>query len=363
MNGNAGGLVKEIGRMLRERLGISVRIRGNSAGESGARLELSWEGSEQQYHVEAKDRVTSQDVDRLRDRSQGGATIVVAPTLTKQARERLRSGRINHADLAGNVYVRAPGLYLWLDADRKPRPLHGLRRERRVNPFSKRASLVLRAFLSNPEKEWRVRELSAETGLSLGHTSEVTASMVERGYISVTADRFLLKDPVGALHDWSNVYDWTSNSRQSFVAAYDHDELLSRATGELAGAKVSYALTLLAGAGMVAPHVRQHEQLHLYIGEADLQRSVAVVLQKLFAEPATRGGNLHLLLPYYRGAAFYDSQIVGGMSVASNVQLFLDLVAYPLRGAEAARAVAKGPLARQLKLDRAQVHALVEPLE
>ena len=42
-------------------------------------------------------------------------------------------------------------------------------------------------------------------------------------------------------------------------------------------------------------------------------------------------------MPYYRESAFYDRQMSkGGMKVVSDLQLYLDLYDYPVRGREQA---------------------------
>ena len=83
----------------------------------------------------------------------------------------------------------------------------------------------------------------------------------------------------------------------------------------------------------------------------------------LYGEPVATGGTLHVLKPYYGNGVFYGTSEVDGARVVSPVQLFIDLANYPLRGAEAARMLALGPLAHQLGLSREQVQDLVGLLE
>lgn len=111
-----------------------------------------------------------------------------------------------------------------------------------------------------------------------------------------------------------------------------------------------------------APHVH-HEQTHLYVAEPFIDRAAEIVTRLLFGEPAPAGGNLHLMLPYYGEATFYGRRLLEDVPVVSNVQLFLDLAGYSLRGPEAARMLVKGPLARQLSLDRSHVKTLTSGLE
>lgn len=113
---------------------------------------------------------------------------------------------------------------------------------------------------------------------------------------------------------------------------------------------------------MVALHV-QHGQTHLYISEAAIDRAVKLVAERLYGEPAPTGGNLHLMLLYYRKSTFFGQRKVSNIPVVSTVQLFLDLARYPLRGPEAARMLVRGPLARQLDLDESQVQTLSSALE
>ena len=64
------------------------------------------------------------------------------------------------------------------------------------------------------------------------------------------------------------------------------------------------------------------------------------------------------MTPYYGRAAFFGAESIRGMSVVSPLQLYLDLVHFPLRGPEAATAVLRTTLAPQLGLSAADVRSL-----
>ncbi len=49
-----------------------------------------------------------------------------------------------------------------------------------------------------------------------------------------------------------------------------------------------------------------------------------------------KGANLILMHPYYPNSAFYDSRVIDGLPVVSDIQLYLDLYGYPVRGREQA---------------------------
>ena len=72
--------------------------------------------------------------------------------------------------------------------------------------------------------------------------------------------------------------------------------------------------------------------------------------EQVYAEPVSQGGNLHIQVPYYGKAAFYGCRRLDGVRLVSDVQLFLDLVHYPVRGAEAAEALLRKALGPQLGL-------------
>ena len=42
------------------------------------------------------------------------------------------------------------------------------------------------------------------------------------------------------------------------------------------------------------------------------------------------------MMPYYKNSAFYDSREVENLRVVSDIQLYLDLYGYPVRGREQA---------------------------
>jgi hypothetical protein len=62
--------------------------------------------------------------------------------------------------------------------------------------------------------------------------------------------------------------------------------------------------------------------------------------------------------PYYGDAAWYGAEHVDGMSYVSDVQLFLDLIHYPVRGPEAADALLTKRLGPRLGLSAPQLRAL-----
>lgn len=292
--------------------------------------------------------------ERLHRREPNAIPLFVVPRLTARARAELRELRLNYADLAGNVHVRAPGMAIDREGmpDTEPPILH-----RGPDPFTDRASLVLRALLARPGAWLRVTELATEAGVTKGWVSRVAVILEQRSYVEREGSRLRLADPTRVLLDWSARYTWSDNRIESYLAPFEHDELLDRVRDVLSAEPAAAALTLLAASDLVAPHVH-HDQVHLYVEPARLAMVRDRIRQVLSLEPVRQGGNVHLVDPYYRHSVFFDRGEVHGLPVVSPVQLYLDLVHFPLRGAEAAAMLARTTLARHFSLTATQLREL-----
>jgi len=88
---------------------------------------------------------------------------------------------------------------------------------------------------------------------------------------------------------------------------------------------------------------------------------VTRVARELDLKPVPKGGNVKLVIPYDEGV-FYGSQVVDGVTVVSDVQLYVDLYNYPSRGEEAAQYLYDRILrkwARTLEISRSQTAARI----
>jgi hypothetical protein len=287
--------------------------------------------------------------------------VLVVPRLSKKERERLRELGVNHLDYGGSIWIRHPRLFVDIEGDRRRPRLQGSRQER--NPFSKRASLVSRVLLESPSETWGVRALSAKTSLSIGYTSEVLNTLVARDYARQTDDGFRLGNPASLLADWSAVYSWEDNSIRSYFVPFEKDELVLRVRDVLQEVNALPLLTLLAGLNQLdetADYV-VHDQVHFYVNDYaySIERKL---LDELHGEPVTRGGNLHVLEPYYGPAVRFALNDQGSVAVVSDVQLFLDLVRFPVRGPESARMLLRRRMRQYLKLSEVEVETLEEKL-
>ena len=93
-----------------------------------------------------------------------------------------------------------------------------------------------------------------------------------------------------------------------------------------------YGLGIQAGANLVAPYAVYNE-VHIYIRDHNVIDHFREILK---LDEVEQGANVIILDPYYRNSVFYGLREVNGLSVVSDIQLYLDLYHYPIRGLEEA---------------------------
>ncbi|MDH3208008.1 MAG: type IV toxin-antitoxin system AbiEi family antitoxin [Gemmatimonadota bacterium] len=282
--------------------------------------------------------------------------ILAVPRLSRRERKVLRTAGVNFVDLSGNIAIRSEDLVAAIEgADVSWKDTH---RKSRRNPFSKKASMVARTLLEHPSRPWGVREISDEGSISVGYTSEVLQTLVKDGYVAEAAEGFRLSDPVSLLKDWSAAYRWEDNEIHSYVAAFGKHELTVGTFHALRSAGARCLLTLLSAVDREFSFV-EHDQVHIYVDKFS-NAAKNSIRSRLHAEPVARGGNLHIMRPYYGDAVWYGSVGVNEIGSVSDIQLFLDLIHYPVRGAEAAELLLRKRIAPRLGLNRDQVRSLRE---
>jgi hypothetical protein len=70
-------------------------------------------------------------------------------------------------------------------------------------------------------------------------------------------------------------------------------------------------------------------------------------------------GVLAVLEPYYGGGAFFGAEVANGNPVVSDIQLFLDLAHFPVRGPEAAEMLVRRRVAPALSFGKDDIKRLL----
>lgn len=260
--------------------------------------------------------------------------IWILPRGDTKLRQELRERDENFVDLAGAIRLHLP----WMVIDRTDlEPVRPPTVRETRNPFSDRASLMLRTMLdAGPDKAWNVRELAEAAGVSLGLGSYVTSALERRGLIKVKttgrAKWIQLTDPVPVIEHWTRAYNWRANTAVAFHAPVGSPQrFLQRLPAVLDDHR--WALTLHAGAALVAPHTAW-DLIHVYVDSESTDELLKIGLRQGWE--AGNGGKVVLMHPFYKTSAWHGSRRIDDLPVVSNLQLILDLWYYPVRGREQA---------------------------
>ena len=253
----------------------------------------------------------------------GGYPLLVAPFIAARGRSLCRELGVGFADLAGNARIAWDGLLI--DRWGRDNP----RREERIlrNLLGTKATWVIRILLDDPERRWTLSELSERSRVSIGMVHRVVRRLANEGFAEMQRGATGLVRPGELLDAWAEVYRHTDHTMVGYHCPLrDQESILDRLKELPEG---GYALTMGAGAFMIAPFVRS-DDVYMYI------RDEAVpIIRALDLTPVEFGGNVSLLRPSDPGV-FMGVQRIRGLSVVSNVQLYLDLYHYPARGREQA---------------------------
>jgi hypothetical protein len=324
-----------------ERTDVPEHSAGNGAHANLA-LTLTMGGVGQAIRVEVERRWSAALEVRLdHDASSGNREpwMLVLPRIDTSRRAWLRERGINYADMTGALSLRVPGIRIEVDGAAKRPWGTPIAAQRHVNPFSKKASLVLRRFFEAPHASHCVTALARDTGIAIGWAWDVTEELFQRGYIAGTGDELRLADAASAIVHWSGAYSWKKSRRRNFVVPYTQAELERRLADAWQPASMPWALTLLSGARKRIGHVMHESSTYAYAlaaTPAALEKSLSAVHASEVAEPVPGTHLLCVLEPWYGHAALFGAQIIDELPVVSDLQLFLDLAHYPLRGVEAA---------------------------
>ena len=147
---------------------------------------------------------------------------------------------------------------------------------------------------------------------------------------------FRLADPQRLLDAWTRNYSFRDNESCDFYAI-EGTQIERKLASYCKEAGISYALALFSGANLVAPFVRYNRSF-VYVED-----KMSEIAGQLGLKEVMSGPSITLLKPYDKGV-FYGAREVNGLSVVSDIQLYLDLKNYQGRGEEAAQYILENRL-------------------
>lgn len=279
-------------------------------------------------------------------RSKTDDAIWILDRPSKEVRERLRADGASYLDVGrGTVHLALPGLLVDRTGIRVPH--RGATTRSLRDPFGDRASLVPRLLVARPERRWNVRAIAAEVGISTMTASHVVRQLDEMQLLDIhqrgRAREVRLRDVRRLVEHWTVRYNWRRNGALSVQAPIGDPERFLRRLSAAFGRR-RWALTLHAGASLVAPHA-SWDRVHVYV---DVPEDAALAAVADEAGWVPGDGRLVLLRPLYDDSIWTETQLRERLPVVSSLQLVLDLWHYPVRGREQAEVLLAG-LARRIE--------------
>lgn len=339
---------------------LSVYLQDNY--EPDMLAELTFDGKSTivliEFRTNGRPGTASQVVNQLKKHAEAmhAIPLFIAPHIGPQARQILRENHVLFADLSGNKWIEFAGLYL--DAEGHANKFPEKRKDRDL--FADKASLIFRAMFDQPKKTWRVHELAEAIDVTPGFVSKITNAMKQRGYVAKTEAGLRLINARSALDDWVYTYSYRKNQENKyFCMASSAKEVIGRLKEVNQLDNVDYALALQAGAYLVASHA-EFDVVHFYVKDQVAHKKLVNLLN---LKGVDKGQNVIILDPYYRQSAFYGKRKIDDLWVVSDLQLYIDLYNYPLRGLEQAEYLYRKRLssvAAQISKDRSYVELLLQ---
>lgn len=128
--------------------------------------------------------------------------LLVAPFISTETAERCRNLHLSFIDTAGNAYLEAPGLYVYVTGQPRPREVG----ESRFRAVGAAGLQVTFALLSRPALvQAPYREIARASATALGSLTHVMRDLEARGYLTGDRRRRLL-DPRRLLEEWVTHY-------------------------------------------------------------------------------------------------------------------------------------------------------------
>ncbi|HBK56042.1 MAG TPA: hypothetical protein DDZ76_07135 [Xanthomonadales bacterium] len=255
--------------------------------------------------------------------------VFIAPYISPAVRQLCEEKGVGYLDLEGNARIAFGGVFIERMVADKPaaeqRELKSL--------FRPKSAQVLRAMLREPGRAWRVIELSENTGVSLGHVSNVRTALIDREWARASEDGLVLSEPEALLDAWRDSYTAPPGERLRFYTPL-HGSALEDAARSALRAEDGLgraAFASFSAAQWLSPYGRTGTH-YFFADEEGLSKLRAA----LKLAPASKGENVVVTVPKDSGLFADTVEPAPGAVCTSPVQTYLDLSIAGERGAEAA---------------------------
>lgn len=257
----------------------------------------------------------------------GSVPLLIAPYLSPQSAQLLTQSGISYLDLAGNCRIAFDYVFIFREGRDNPTP----ERRRLHTLYSPKAERVLRVFLGDPSRTWKVKTLAAEAGVSLGQVAKVKQLLEDREWIENEPTGSRLVAPRELLTEWAKNYQYRRHTEINLFCLKKISEIETSLEEICSTTGFKYALTALSAAARYAPYA-PYQRVVCYM---ESHAAAETIIKRSGLKSVESGPNLVLLVPYDEGV-FYGARDLNGARLVSPIQCYLDTLHTTSRGKEAA---------------------------
>jgi hypothetical protein len=160
---------------------LSIRAKDNYAERDGT-IALAFGGTTVEFYVEIKNEVRGNTIPvvQIPNFYKRRDTLLICGYITKPMKDELRHRQINYLELAGNCYIQAEGIYIYINDQQVT--------ETRTTPQGKLWKTAgikfLFALLNEPELLGQpYRTVADRAGIALGNVGALMEEMTREGYL------------------------------------------------------------------------------------------------------------------------------------------------------------------------------------
>ena len=187
--------------------------------------------------------------------------------------------------------------------------------------------------MDQPDRLWKVKELSEISGKAIGTVSNVKAFLTEKDWVNDQIYSFGLKNIKELLFEWSKDYHKKNSIEKQFYSLDAIPELEKHISEWSFSHDKSAVLAGFSAAARYAPTVR-YNKVNVYVEE----QSLFEFIKDLDLELVSSGGNIVVTIPHDETPCMFN-RVINDSVVSSPVQTVIDLLNLPNRGEEAANAI------------------------
>jgi Transcriptional regulator, AbiEi antitoxin, Type IV TA system len=260
--------------------------------------------------------------------------IVLAPFISEESAQICKEAGLGYADLAGNAWISFDQVFIETRSAENPfREKHEIK-----SLFTPRSSRVLRVLLQGPLRPWKTIELAESSKVSLGWVSEVGQELLAQEWAVRDSSGLRISKPDAVLDAWAKADSWEDRTtlRQYSSLLADPTEIAT-ALRDFLG-KREHAFTQWFAGSVRHPYTLP-PVVTAYVSDFPEESELE---KKLLARRVEQGGRLWLVRANDQGV-FYPKQNAEGFELASDVQIYLDLLSAGQRGDEQAAELRKWP--------------------